>query len=145
MRTDLQESKLFFMSDQRLALWHNQNESMTERNLTSRASEATAARADIMIPADTRAQRNKTQNTDRKIERSGRIVSLSPGAPVHCPAPSGESEPGPPRRPPAAANTESSSSQHPGSSHLPLLTPEIVLLKLKKSRKTVNTVRGLCK
>lgn len=50
------------------------------------------------------------------------IVSLSLAAPVHCPALSVGPEPDPLRRRPAAANTGSSSSQHPESLYLPLST-----------------------
>lgn len=60
----------------------------------------------------------KTRGYNRKREREDRedlIVSLSLGAPVHCPALSAGSEPDPLRRRPAAAKTESSSSQHPES------------------------------
>lgn len=61
-------------------------------------------------------------------------VSLSLGAPVHCPAASAGPEPGPPRRRPAAAKSESSSSQHPESS-LPLFTAFLRNLKDYKSNK----------
>lgn len=58
------------------------------------------------------------------------IVSLFLGAPVHCPALSVGPEPDLLRRRPAAANTESFSSQHPESSHLPLFTVSLLNLRL---------------
>lgn len=68
-------------------------------------------------------------------KREDLIVSLSLGAPVHCPALSVGPEPGPLRRRPAAANTESSSSQHPESSYLPLLTVFLLNLRLHEGKK----------
>lgn len=61
-------------------------------------------------------------------------VSLSLGAPAHCPAVSVRPEPDPPRRRPAAAKSESSSSRHPESS-LPLFTAFLRNLKDYTSNK----------
>lgn len=80
------------------------------------------------------------------IIKEALIVSLSLGAPVHCPVVSVRPEPDPPRRRPAAANTESSSSQHPESLYLPLLTVLFLNLKLQVEKKnTVKTITGLYK
>lgn len=63
-------------------------------------------------------------------ENKGSIVSLSPGSPVHSPAVCVSPGPGPPRRRPAAAKSESSSSQHPESSRSPFFTRSNLMMKV---------------
>lgn len=67
-------------------------------------------------------------------EQEEEIVSLFLGAPVHRPVLSVGPEPGPLRRRPAAANSESSSSQLPESSNLPLF-PVFCYLRLNVEEK----------
>lgn len=89
--------------------------------------------------------REKTfQKRKKKRKKEDLTVSLSLGAPVHRPALSAGPELGPLRRRLAAANTESSSSQHPESSYLPLLTVLLLNLRLQVE-KSVKTISGLCK
>lgn len=133
MRIKVHESELFFFFFFLLTnAFHcgtiaPDSESMRSSNSRSLFSGARSQKSTSFWPGAQRrssstatrgAHREKRQGADNK----GLIVSLSPGSPVHCPAVSVSPGPGPPRRQPAAAKSESSSSQHPESSHLPFFT-----------------------
>lgn len=87
--------------------------------------------------------RKQTKKKKHVIMKEDLIVSLSLGAPVHCPVVSVRPEPDPPRRRPAAANTESSSSLHPESLYLPLLTDLFAYLGKKKTIAGLYRIRRL--
>lgn len=113
----------FFIEDQRLALWHHHAREWINDMNSVLSTQPERWKCEIKFSAVSLAERGNAGRERRELKKAKRrddlIVSLSLGAPVHCPAVSVGPEPGPLRRRPAAANTESSSSQHPESSHLP--------------------------
>lgn len=91
------------------------------------------------------AEQGLEEEEEEEQKTQGLVASLSLGAPVHCPALSVGPEPGPLPRRPAAANTESSSSQHPESSYLPLLTVCLLKLKLHVVKTQLRLILGCAK
>lgn len=75
--------------------------------------------ARLAVEARGPGKRKERKKTEREEEKMKKEISLSLGAPVHCPTLSVETPLGPPLRRLAAANTESSSSRRPESSCLP--------------------------